>query len=62
VPTTNEDRSVTLTADEFGLVVEALRLAKELCVDLEARTSIDGCIAEACLLRLVDRLEAIGFA
>jgi hypothetical protein len=61
VPTKNDDGTVALSADEFALVVEALRLAKELCLDLEARTSIDGCIAEACLLRLVERLEAMGF-
>jgi hypothetical protein len=61
VLTRNEDRSVTLSADEFALVVEALRLAKELSLDLEARASIDGCILEACLLRLVERLEAMGF-
>lgn len=50
VPTTHDDGSITL-------VVEALRLAKELCLDLEARTSI----VEACLLRLVERLETMGF-
>jgi hypothetical protein len=60
VRTKNDDGSVTLSADEFALVLEALHLAKELCLDLEARTSLDGCIVEACLLRLVERLEAQG--
>ena len=60
MPTTDSDGGVTLSANDYALLIEALHLAKELCLDLEARTSSDDVAIEVRLLRLVERLEAIG--
>jgi hypothetical protein len=52
--------SVTLDAAEFILVVDALRLTKELCTDLEATTGGNPRAVEVRLLRLIKRLEGMG--
>jgi hypothetical protein len=62
VRTTNIDGSVTLSADDHALLLEALELAKSLCLDMEADDHRDDqSLVEVRLLRLVEWLEATGF-
>jgi hypothetical protein len=61
VATIVDDGGIRLSADEHALVVEALSLAKALCLDMEAdKHADDSRLVEVRLLRLVERLEAVG--
>jgi hypothetical protein len=62
VPTKNSDGSVTLSTIEYVLVLDVLRLAKELCLDMGAADHRDNeSLVEVRLLKLVEGLEATGF-
>jgi hypothetical protein len=57
----SDDSSITLTADEHALVVEAFGLAKTLCLDMDAEANRhDDQLIEVRLLLLIERLEAMG--
>jgi hypothetical protein len=60
VPTRNDEGTITLSAEDFALLLEALALAKALCLDMEADESSDDGAAEVRLLRLVEQLVARG--
>lgn len=62
MPTTYCDGSVTLSTEEYDILLDALALAKALCLDMEAADHRDDeSLVEVRLLRLVEWLEATGF-
>jgi hypothetical protein len=57
-----DDGGIALTTDEHVLVVEALALAKALCLDMEAdKHGDDDRLVEVRLLALVEQIEPMGF-
>ena len=57
--TSLDDGGTSLSAEEHALVLEALTLAKTLCLDMEADRRLDEDAIEVRLLLLIERLEAM---